>query len=127
MATIHELYSSGSNRCTSLWSTGFVVCLILLLFGPSSLSAQGMKKVPLPFSPIGINCLPWFVAKEARIYEKHGIDVDPVFIGAFSIDVVRSSGYGRLRRAFHHFERFAGWRHHSCDSHGSAVHAVNHG
>ena len=84
MATIHELYSSGSNRCTSLWSTAFVVCLILLLFGPSSLSAQGMKKVPLPFSPIGINCLPWFVAKEARIYEKHGIDVDPVFIGASS-------------------------------------------
>jgi ABC-type nitrate/sulfonate/bicarbonate transport system substrate-binding protein len=43
-----------------------------------------MKKVPLPFSPIGINCLPWFVAKEARIYEKNGIDVDPVFIGASS-------------------------------------------
>ena len=40
--------------------------------------------MPLPFSPIGINCLPWFVAKEARIYEKHGIDVDPVFIGASS-------------------------------------------
>jgi ABC-type nitrate/sulfonate/bicarbonate transport system substrate-binding protein len=43
-----------------------------------------MKKVPLPFSPIGINCLPWFVAKEARLYEKNGIDVDPVFIGASS-------------------------------------------
>src|SRR5215467_11786280 len=84
MATTHDLYSSACNRCRSLRSTVSVVCLILLVFGPSSLSAQDMKKVPLPFSPIGINCLPWFVAKEARIYQKHGIDVDPVFIGASS-------------------------------------------
>ena len=79
METIHDLYSSGSTLRKTL-----LVCLILFLFGPSSLGAQGMKKVPLPFSPIGINCLPWFVAKEARIYEKNGIDVDPVFIGASS-------------------------------------------
>ena len=79
METIHDLYSSGSTLRKTL-----LVCLILFLFGPSSLWAQGMKKVPLPFSPIGINCLPWFVAKEARIYEKNGIDVDPVFIGASS-------------------------------------------
>ena len=80
METIHDLYSSGSTLCKTL----LVVCLILLLFGPSSLWAQGMKKVPLPFSPLNIYCLPWFVAKEARIYEKNGIDVDPVFIGASS-------------------------------------------
>ena len=83
METTHDLCSSGSRRCRTLRNIAFV-CLILLLFGPSSLSAQAMKKVPLPFSPIGINCLPWFVAKEARIYQKHGIDVDPVFIGASS-------------------------------------------
>jgi ABC-type nitrate/sulfonate/bicarbonate transport system substrate-binding protein len=70
--------------CKAFWNIAIVVCLTLILFDPSPLSAQTMKKVPLPFSPIGINCLPWFVAKEARIYEKHGIDVDPVFIGASS-------------------------------------------
>ena len=84
METISVLYSSRSTCCKRLRNIAFIACLILLLCGPSSLSAQGMKKVPLPFSPIGINCLPWFVAKEARIYEKHGIDVDPVFIGASS-------------------------------------------
>jgi NitT/TauT family transport system substrate-binding protein len=83
METTHDLCTSGTNRCRTLRNLAFV-CLILLLFGPSSVSAQAMKKVPLPFSPIGINCLPWFVAKEARIYQKHGIDVDPVFIGASS-------------------------------------------
>jgi ABC-type nitrate/sulfonate/bicarbonate transport system substrate-binding protein len=43
-----------------------------------------VKKVPFPFSPIGLNCLPWFVAKEARIFDKYGIEFDPVFIGASS-------------------------------------------
>jgi ABC-type nitrate/sulfonate/bicarbonate transport system substrate-binding protein len=84
METINNLYSSHSTLCKTLRNVAFVVCLILSVFDPSSLPAQSMKKVPLPFSPIGINCLPWFIAKEARIYEKHGIDVDPVFIGASS-------------------------------------------
>jgi ABC-type nitrate/sulfonate/bicarbonate transport system substrate-binding protein len=84
MKTTFSLYSLRSSLCKTLRSVASVVCLILLLLDPSSLSAQAMKKVPLPFSPIGINCLPWFVAKEARLYEKNGIDVDPVFIGASS-------------------------------------------
>jgi ABC-type nitrate/sulfonate/bicarbonate transport system substrate-binding protein len=59
--------------------------LFTTVFLPSSpVQAQALKKVPFPFSPIGINCLPWFVAKDARIFEKHGIDFDPVFIGASS-------------------------------------------
>lgn len=62
----------------------FVVTILLLFLAPSSLWAQPLKKVPFPFSPIGLNCLPWFVAKEARIFEKYGIDFDPVFIGASS-------------------------------------------
>ena len=54
------------------------------LLVPSPVLAQALKKVPFPFSPIGLNCLPWFVAKDARIFEKHGIEFDPVFIGASS-------------------------------------------
>ena len=60
----------------------FIIAVALLL--PGSLRAQTLKKVPFPFSPIGLNCLPWFVAKDARIFEKYGIDFDPVFIGASS-------------------------------------------
>ena len=59
--------------------------LVTFLLFSATLHAQGLKKVPFPFSPIGINCLPWFVAKEARIAEKHGIDFDPVFIGASAV------------------------------------------
>lgn len=63
------------------WSA-FVLAALLLL--PALGGAQALKKVPFPFSPIGVNCLPWFIAKEARIAEKYGIDFDPVFIGASS-------------------------------------------
>ena len=84
MEAMHDLNSFRSTLCKTLRNVGFVAFLMILLFGPSSSWAQAMKKVPLPFSPIGINCLPWFVAKEARIYERNGIDVDPVFIGASS-------------------------------------------
>ena len=59
----------------------FVLTAVLLL--PSPLHAQ-VKKVPFPFSPIGLNCLPWFVAKESRIFDKYAIEFDPVFIGASS-------------------------------------------
>jgi ABC-type nitrate/sulfonate/bicarbonate transport system substrate-binding protein len=62
----------------------FTPVILILLLTPSLLWGQALKKVPFPFSPIGINCLPWFVAKDARIFEKHGIDFDPVFIGASS-------------------------------------------
>jgi len=60
-----------------------LLILIAVLLFPLPLRAQ-VKKVPFPFSPIGLNCLPWFVAKEARIFDGYGIEFDPVFIGASS-------------------------------------------
>ena len=60
----------------------FTILVVLLL--SSLLRAQALKKVPFPFSPIGLNCLPWFVAKDARLSEKYGIELDPIFIGASS-------------------------------------------
>ena len=55
-----------------------------LCCGPAPSAAQALKKVPVPFSPVGINSLPLFIAREARLYEKNGIDVDIIFIGASS-------------------------------------------
>jgi NitT/TauT family transport system substrate-binding protein len=77
------LVHASPRRRRSLQKLAALVLLISVIL-PTPLWAQAMKKVPFPFSPIGINCLPWFVAKDARIFEKHGVDVDPVFIGASS-------------------------------------------
>ncbi|HTN69460.1 MAG TPA: ABC transporter substrate-binding protein [Methylomirabilota bacterium] len=61
------------------------ITLLVALLLSSTAHAQALNKVPFPFSPIGINCLPWFVAKESHIAEKYGIDFDPVFIGASAV------------------------------------------
>ena len=77
-------FPSSKLSCgASLRLTIFI--LIATIFLPSSpVRAQTLKKVPFPFSPIGLNCLPWFVAKDARLSEKYGIELDPIFIGASS-------------------------------------------
>jgi ABC-type nitrate/sulfonate/bicarbonate transport system substrate-binding protein len=83
MKTVAGSRSSGLNLWCLVQNSATFIFLMLFFF-PHSVQAQTMKKVPFPFSPIGVNCLPWFVAKDARIFEKHGLDVDPVFIGASS-------------------------------------------
>jgi NitT/TauT family transport system substrate-binding protein len=46
---------------------------------------QELAKVPFPYGPLGLNSIPWAVAKEARLFEKHGLDVDMVYVGASSV------------------------------------------
>src|SRR5438132_4222164 len=70
---------------TAVLTLPLILLLVLFVFSYAPLHAQALKKVPFPFSPIGINSLPWFVAKEAHLSEKHGIDFDPVFIGASAV------------------------------------------
>lgn len=67
-------------------------CVLLLVFslsllGPFAASSQELLKMAFPYSPMGLNSLPWMVAKEARLFEKYGLDVDMVFIGASSVIV----------------------------------------
>ena len=50
-------------------------------------SAQDLTKVPFPYGPLGLNSLPWVVAKEARLFEKNGLDVDMVYVGASAVMV----------------------------------------
>jgi ABC-type nitrate/sulfonate/bicarbonate transport system substrate-binding protein len=57
----------------------------------ASLSAIGLcqelTKVPVPYGPLGLNSLPWVVAKEARFFEKNRLDVDMVYVGASAVIV----------------------------------------
>ena len=45
-------------------------------------SAQAATKISFPFTPISAASLPWWVAKESHYYEKHGLDVDMIYVGA---------------------------------------------
>lgn len=44
--------------------------------------ASAATKMSFPFTPISAASLPWWIAKEARFYEKYGLDVDMIYVGA---------------------------------------------
>ena len=54
----------------------------LFFFAMCDFSAQAATKVSFPYTPISAASLPWWIAKESRFYEKHGLDVDVIFVGA---------------------------------------------
>jgi NitT/TauT family transport system substrate-binding protein len=59
-----------------------VFTAFIFFFGVPAFSAQAVTKVSFPFTPISAASLPWWVAKESRFYEKHGLDVDMIYVGA---------------------------------------------
>jgi ABC-type nitrate/sulfonate/bicarbonate transport system substrate-binding protein len=63
-----------------------IAALVASLIFPLT-RAGALDKVKFPYSPIAYHSLPWLVAKEAKLFERHGLDVDPVFAGASSIIV----------------------------------------
>lgn len=63
------------------WS--LLALTLVLLSGPPS--AVALDKLRFPYSPIAYQSLPWMVAKEARLFERHGLDVDIIFAGASSL------------------------------------------
>ena len=73
------------------WALGvrFMITLpalvVLWLISGKDSHAQGLVKVPFPYSPINASSLPFMIAKDARIFEKHGLDVDLVFMGASAL------------------------------------------
>jgi ABC-type nitrate/sulfonate/bicarbonate transport system substrate-binding protein len=59
----------------------FFVALLFFLTAPG-FSAKAAVKVTFPYTPIGVASLPWWIAKEAGLFEKYGLDVDMVYVGA---------------------------------------------
>ena len=64
--------------------------LVALLFAGAAfdpLPASAAAKVTFPYTPIGVASWPWWIAKEAGYFEKHGLDVDAVYVGASPVIV----------------------------------------
>lgn len=60
------------------------LCALMISIFFAAPVARAADKVKFPYSPIGWESLAWYVAKEAGIYEKYGLDVDLFFQGASS-------------------------------------------
>jgi ABC-type nitrate/sulfonate/bicarbonate transport system substrate-binding protein len=75
------------QRCKdAFYACSTFLVLVAVVF--SSLEpATALDKIKFPYSPISYHSLPFLVAYEARLYEKHGLEVDPVFAGASSLIV----------------------------------------
>src|ERR1051326_3765009 len=58
--------------------------LLALLLPSFSVAAT---KVSFPFTPISAASLPWWIAKESHFYEKYGLDVDMIYVGASPVIV----------------------------------------
>jgi NitT/TauT family transport system substrate-binding protein len=67
----------------------FLRSLIFLLLSliPSLSFSQELTKVAFPYGPLGLNSLPWVIAKQTRIFEKNGLDIDMVYVGASAVIV----------------------------------------
>lgn len=63
-----------------------LACLWLLLL-PRVTPSQELTKLAFPYGPLGLNSMPWVIAKEARLFEKNGLDVDMVYVGASAVIV----------------------------------------
>jgi NitT/TauT family transport system substrate-binding protein len=67
--------------------TAIGIVSLLLFFLPATVSSQELAKLAFPYGPLGLNSLPWVVAKDARLFEKNGLDVDMVYVGASAVIV----------------------------------------
>jgi NitT/TauT family transport system substrate-binding protein len=65
--------------------TIFAGIMILCLAGGPDLCAEPLVKVAFPYSTINASSLPFMIAKDAKIFEKHGLDVDLIFMGASAL------------------------------------------
>ena len=59
--------------------------------------AAALDRIKFPYSPISYHSLPFLVAYEAKLFERHGLEVDPIFAGASSRDI-RLRGQARVVR-----------------------------
>ena len=65
--------------------------LAYLLFVMATIAAvapaAALDKIKFPYSPISYHSLPFLVAYEGKLFERHGLEVDPIFAGASSLIV----------------------------------------
>lgn len=67
--------------------TVFRALILACALLPGIAGAQDLIKLPFPYGPLGLNGMPFLVAKEARIFEKHGITADMIYVGASAVIV----------------------------------------
>src|SRR5581483_11940670 len=58
----------------------------------SASAALPASKISFPFTPISAASLPWWTARQARFYEKYGLDADMIYAGASPVIILAMLG-----------------------------------
>jgi ABC-type nitrate/sulfonate/bicarbonate transport system substrate-binding protein len=61
--------------------------LVLALFTAKFSDTYGATRVSFPYTPIGVASWPWWIAKDAGYFDKHGLAVDMIYVGASPVIV----------------------------------------
>ncbi len=64
-----------------------LLALCFIVIFPFTALAQHAVRIPFPYGPMGLNSMPWIVAKEANLFEKNGLNVDVIFVGVSTVMV----------------------------------------
>jgi NitT/TauT family transport system substrate-binding protein len=62
------------------WFLIFLISASCLSFGAQA-AQKDLQKLTVGFTPISAAALPFFIAVEEKIFQKHGLDVAPIFMG----------------------------------------------
>ena len=76
-----------STRKTSFACKFLCFAFFSVLVVPFTALSQHSPKIPFPYGPMGLNSMPWIVAKEANLFEKNGLNVDMIFVGVSTVMV----------------------------------------
>jgi ABC-type nitrate/sulfonate/bicarbonate transport system substrate-binding protein len=76
---VHMSHQRAAKRLISRFCLSGVVCLLLLLRDVAD--AQVLEKTRLGISDLSFTFLPHLIAKDAGIFQKHGLQVELIFIG----------------------------------------------
>jgi hypothetical protein len=108
-----------------------LLALSFILTFPFAALSQHSPKIPFPYGPMGLNSMPWIVAKESNLFAKNGLDVDMIFVGVSTVMVQSMlSGFRQCRRPWRtggHCQRFERRRYYPGCGDGTLFHSVPDG
>jgi NitT/TauT family transport system substrate-binding protein len=82
MVTGYLGYTGGAmKRINNRWSFGMVLAATLVFGVCAQAAEKGLSKLTVGYTPISGAALPFFIAVEEKLFQKHGFEVSPVFMG----------------------------------------------
>ena len=71
----------GIALCPGLFALSFLSPLLFTLSVPAHAAQRELQKLTVGYTPVSGAALPFFIAVEEKLFQKHGFEISPVFMG----------------------------------------------